>query len=133
MSRIVDDEPPIKSHVANRAFRDNYDRIFGEPAVDVPSDALCEQIEKACDALDADAIECRLTSYANLIVPAYAGVIKCCTCDEPACASWPCKELRELRIAHAVITRLIEDEARIVETLKDLLDEIESDCEILCK
>ncbi len=31
MARIVDDEPPIKTHPANNAYRENYDRIFGEP------------------------------------------------------------------------------------------------------
>jgi predicted RNase H-like HicB family nuclease len=29
MSRFVDDEPPIKSHPANKAYRDNFDDIFG--------------------------------------------------------------------------------------------------------
>lgn len=29
MSHIVDDEPPIKTHPANQAYRDNWDRIFG--------------------------------------------------------------------------------------------------------
>lgn len=29
VSRIVDDEPPIKTHPANQAYRDNWDRIFG--------------------------------------------------------------------------------------------------------
>lgn len=31
MSRIVDDDPPIKTGAATQAYRDNYDRIFGEP------------------------------------------------------------------------------------------------------
>lgn len=30
MSRIIDDDPPIKTGVASDAYRANYDRIFGE-------------------------------------------------------------------------------------------------------
>ena len=30
MSRIVDDDPPVKTGASNQAYRDNYDRIFGE-------------------------------------------------------------------------------------------------------
>jgi hypothetical protein len=30
MSRIIDDDPPIKTRPANKAYRDNYDRIFRE-------------------------------------------------------------------------------------------------------
>lgn len=32
MSRIVDDEPPIKTGVASQAYRANWDRMFGEAA-----------------------------------------------------------------------------------------------------
>lgn len=32
MSRIVDDEPPIKSHPASKEYRDNWEVTFGEPA-----------------------------------------------------------------------------------------------------
>lgn len=30
MSRVVDDDPPIKTHAATDAYRDNWERIFGE-------------------------------------------------------------------------------------------------------
>ncbi len=30
MSRIVDDDPPIKTGAASQAYRDNFDRIFAE-------------------------------------------------------------------------------------------------------
>jgi hypothetical protein len=30
MPRIVDDEPPIKSHPASKDYRENWDRIFGD-------------------------------------------------------------------------------------------------------
>jgi hypothetical protein len=30
MSRIVDDEPPIKTGVASQAYKDGWERIFGE-------------------------------------------------------------------------------------------------------
>jgi hypothetical protein len=29
MSRIIDDDPPIKTGVASQAYKDNWDRIFG--------------------------------------------------------------------------------------------------------
>ena len=30
MSRIIDDDPPIKTGVASDAYRENWDRVFGE-------------------------------------------------------------------------------------------------------
>lgn len=84
MSHIVDDEPPIKSHPANQAYRDNYDRIFGKkdececPHQDANEpasmhDASCPA--KSSAAADPDAIECRLNSYANLIPAGPVAVI----------------------------------------------------------
>jgi hypothetical protein len=75
MSRIVDDEPPIKTHPANQAYRDNYDRIFGKKAehVDgciVPNCPGCDDGHP--EAADPDAIECRLSSYANFEKPVIA-------------------------------------------------------------
>ncbi len=33
---MVDDDPPIKTGVASKAYRDNFDRIFGEPEPTYP-------------------------------------------------------------------------------------------------
>lgn len=41
MSRIVDDEPPIKTHPASQAYRDNWERMFGKEL-----DAAIEHAEK---------------------------------------------------------------------------------------
>jgi hypothetical protein len=71
MSRIVDDDPPIKSHVANRAYRDNFDRIFGEPA-------------PAEDTYDFhEPIPMRVETFCGI-----CGEIGGCVCDDhdPACA-----------------------------------------------
>ena len=45
MPRIVDDDPPIKTHPATQAYRDNWDRVFGtEHVVDciVPDCPGCD-------------------------------------------------------------------------------------------
>lgn len=66
-----------------------------------------------------------------------------CMCDQPTCDNFPCKALREYRIAHAVITAVVErrkaaviagEAERCVElSAQDVLDELEFECEILCK
>ncbi len=48
MPRIVDDEPPIKTHPASDEYRENWDRIFGDGPQEIADDeddsvcALCE-------------------------------------------------------------------------------------------
>ena len=171
MSHIEDDEPPIKTGVTSNAYRDNWERVFGEARKCTPDELAVDPTR------DTDAIECTLRSYANLIVPLEAqigplekvcegsyddgiadgnltacsnregcGLPGCprerlrrdpvsvaCVCDKPTCEWWPCKELRELRIAYAVVRRLVQDEGRVIVTAEDVLTEIEGDCEILCK
>lgn len=78
--RTVDDDPPIKTRAATQAYRDNWDRIFGEKEPEAKP--------------DEDAIECTVKSYANYIAPAVNGVINdvepvgveigwLCPCHEP--------------------------------------------------
>lgn len=52
MSHIVDDDPPIKTHAASQAYRDNWDRMFGQPEepVVITIDHRCE----TCRALVPD-------------------------------------------------------------------------------
>lgn len=59
--------------------------------------------------------------------------VECCVCDEPTCAKFPCEQLREFRIAHRVISDVVKVREFGVETIRDLLDFIESECEILSK
>jgi hypothetical protein len=56
-----------------------------------------------------------------------------CVCDRPTCSRWPCKLLREYRSAWALITSIYLTKEFGIETIKDLLDHIESECEILVK
>lgn len=78
MSYTVDDDPPIKTGPASRAYRDNYDRIFGPPCeacsgtgcvvdpnidlntVETEGDLLvdCPCCTGPCDCSDADCPEC---------------------------------------------------------------------------
>lgn len=55
-----------------------------------------------------------------------------CFCDKPDCERQPCRDLRELRIAYRVVKRLYEN-VETIDTAQDVLDEIEFECEILCK
>jgi len=47
MSRIVDDEPPIKSHPASKEYRANYDRTFGRELRATPEDFVPEEAHAA--------------------------------------------------------------------------------------
>ncbi len=55
-----------------------------------------------------------------------------CTCDSPLCKeSWICKMLGEYRIAWRVVNDLGGYEH--IKTRQDVLDYLESECEILVK
>ena len=51
MSRIEDDEPPIKTGVTSNAYRENWDRIFGEKEPK-PLPATCEKCARAIDDIN---------------------------------------------------------------------------------
>lgn len=74
MAHFEDDDPPIKTGASTKAFRDGWDRIFGEEEKsDVTENAMREALEKSVRdpekaatfpvAGDSDAIEIRLTSW----------------------------------------------------------------------
>lgn len=72
MSRIVDDEPPIKTHPANKAYRDNYDRIFGakpSPLAAMPG-ATGGSGYTADEAIEP---EPRVGTIANVVVDDWSG------------------------------------------------------------
>ncbi len=54
MSHIEDDEPPIKTGVTSNAYRDNWDRIFGEKA---PKHS-CRKRPGTDDVVHADGCSC---------------------------------------------------------------------------
>lgn len=57
-----------------------------------------------------------------------------CTCDSPLCErSWICKQLAEYRIAYRILEKLASVKEFGIETVKDALDHLEFECEILCK
>jgi hypothetical protein len=57
-----------------------------------------------------------------------------CFCDVAGCkVSWICRQLGELRIAHRVVSALKNDEKLQCRTTQELLDQIEFECEVLCK
>ncbi len=58
MSRIVDDDPPIKSHPASKEYRDNFDRIFGEKEPEEP-------VLETCGCPDAVVRNCPYQSEIN--------------------------------------------------------------------
>lgn len=57
MSHFEDDDPPIKSHPASKEYRENFDRIFGEP------DLIDRDVTRApdscgvCGATDHERVE----------------------------------------------------------------------------
>lgn len=81
MSRIVDDDPPIKTHAANQAYRDNWDRIFGEPEPErfVTVDHFCA----TCEALVADP-DVHL-AQGHALLNTTTNEVLCTRADEPAC------------------------------------------------
>ncbi len=87
MTRIVDDDPPIKTGVSSKEYRDNWDRIFGD-ASGSSHDVEARRVAPAPDAFaDPDEIDIALKSYADLIVPLGAHEPDCeslCT-DGAAC------------------------------------------------
>lgn len=56
-----------------------------------------------------------------------------CMCDKPTCSRFPCKLLREYRIAHRIISEIRSEKIYSIKSIKDLLDFIECECEILVK
>ena len=54
-----------------------------------------------------------------------------CSCDRPTCSRFPCKVLREYRIAHRVVTELAN--THDLSKVRSLLEHIECECEILVK
>ncbi len=69
MSRMVDDEPPIKTHPASKEYRENWDRVFGERC-ECPKRPGTDDVVHKDNC--ADAIECAIKSYANVVVEPYA-------------------------------------------------------------
>lgn len=127
---MSDDDVPIKTGPASQAYLDNWEHVFGEKF-----EEKCREDTSAVFPIDgdSDAIECRVKLYANFEQPRPNAIFPAmCVCDEPTCDAQPCKDLRELRIAYAVVKRLRADSPHL-ETVQDVLDEIETECEILCK
>lgn len=72
MSRIVDDDPPIKTHPANQAYRDNWEATFGEPEEPAGKDPMpygcgvcgepvgcvCDDHDPACERLCTEGADC---------------------------------------------------------------------------
>lgn len=57
-----------------------------------------------------------------------------CMCDRPTCSRFPCKLLREYRITHKLISEIVESNTLVErDSIQELLDHIESECEILVK
>lgn len=56
-----------------------------------------------------------------------------CMCDSATCSRFPCKQLREYRITHRVVSEIVKTDEFGVKTIKSLLGHIESECEILVK
>lgn len=55
-----------------------------------------------------------------------------CMCDKPTCDLQPCKQLREYRVTHRVMSEILKLLPAGC-SVQDLLDFIETECWVLCK
>ena len=70
MARIVDDDPPIRTHPASQEYRDNWDRIFGGPEEKPagPDAFECKlKLYPPEDQCDVCAAPAELVEYADLV------------------------------------------------------------------